>query len=72
MRKAAYALVAFVAAALVIWCLAMAVYVTGSALRWWQDRDGGLAIGFAFTSGPFFALIGGVIASVMVLARVPS
>lgn len=69
MRTAIYALLAFLAAAIVFWFLTMVVYVVGSELQWWRDRDGGVAMGFAFTIGPFFALIGGGIAAVVVVVR---
>lgn len=69
MRAAIYALFAFLGSAAIIWMLAIVVYALGSDLDWWQDRDGGLAMGFAFTIGPFFAITGGTIAGVLVFIR---
>ncbi len=60
---------AFMAGLVVTWIAAMVVYVTGSELGWWHDRDGGVAMGFAFTIGPFFGMIAGIAAAIWAVRR---
>lgn len=69
MRAALISVLVFVLVVILIWIAAMIVYVAGSGLNWWVDRDGGVAMGFAFSIGPFFGLIGGLIAALITYVR---
>lgn len=60
---------AFMAGLLATWIAVMVLYVIGSELGWWHDRDGGVAMGFAFTIGPFFGTIGGIAAAIWAARR---
>lgn len=55
---------AVLAAAVLGWIAAMAIYVTGTSAGWWFDRDGGVAMGFAFAIGPFLAILAGIVAGI--------
>lgn len=69
MRAILLSALSFVVAAILFWVAAMVLYGVGTGLGWWVDRDGGVAMGFAFTIGPFFGLVGGLIAAVLVFLR---
>ncbi|MCU0819919.1 MAG: hypothetical protein MUF11_11570 [Beijerinckiaceae bacterium] len=60
---------AFVAGLVLAWLAAMVIYVIGGELGWWRDRDGGVAMGFAFTIGPFFGVIAGIVAAIWAVRR---
>jgi hypothetical protein len=69
MRAILLAALSFIVAAILFWVAAMVLYSVGSALGWWVDRDGGVAMGFAFTIGPLFGLVGGLIAALLAFFR---
>lgn len=48
----------------------MAAYVALTSAEILSDRDGGLAMGFAFTIGPLVGLIAGIVAAILVARRV--
>jgi hypothetical protein len=60
---------AILAAVVAGWIAAMAVYVTGTSTGWWFDRDGGLAMGFAFTIGPCLGVLAGIAAGIRAARR---
>jgi hypothetical protein len=68
-RAVLLAALSFIVAAILFWFAAMVLYSVGSELGWWVDRDGGVAMGFAFTIGPLFGLVGGLIAAVLAFLR---
>lgn len=60
MRRVLLALAGFLGGFALGWAAAMAGYVAGDALGLWRDRDGGVAMGFAFTIGPLIGLFTGL------------
>jgi hypothetical protein len=68
-RAILLAALSFIVAAILFWVAAMVLYSVGSKLGWWVDRDGGVAMGFAFTIGPLFGLVGGLIAALLAFFR---
>ncbi len=59
MRRAAFAILGFLGGAILGWAAAMALYVALTSAGVLFDRDGGLAMGFAFTIGPIAGLAAG-------------
>ncbi len=70
MRAFLLATLAFIAGFVLAWLGAMCVYIVGIETGFLHDRDGGPAMGFAFVIGPFFGLILGTIAAIVVARRV--
>jgi hypothetical protein len=69
MATVIFTILAFVAGFASGWVLAIAAYLVQTSLLGVVDRDGGLAMGYAFTIGPFFGLILGVIFAVIMARR---
>lgn len=69
MKRVLLAVLGFLGGFIFAWGVAMAVYVAGEGTGVFHDRDGGVAMGFAFSIGPFFGLIAGVIAAIWLSRR---
>lgn len=69
MRAGLISVFVFVLAATLLWAATIVLYVVGSGLNWWADRDGGVAMGVAFSIGPFLGLIGGLGAVLITYVR---
>ena len=69
MATVIFTILAFVAGFASGWVLAIAAYLVQTSLLGVVDRDGGLAMGYAFTIGPFFGLILGVTFAVIMARR---
>lgn len=69
MRPSLHAALAFLAAFILAWICAIVVYVLGSGIGWWADRDGGVAMGFFFSVGPAVGTVAGVIAAIWAFRR---
>lgn len=63
------AVLAFIGVAIATWIAVMAGYVIFTTVTGFFDREGAAAMGFAFTIGPFCALIAGTLAAILVLRR---
>lgn len=61
MRRGLLAFLGFSGGAVVGWSLSMAAYILLSSTGLLFDRDGGVAMGFAFTIGPALGLLMGVV-----------
>jgi hypothetical protein len=69
MRRALLALGAFLAALVVGWMGVVGVYILGTSLGWFFDRDGGGAMGALFMLGPAVGLLLGVMSALAVAVR---
>ena len=64
MRRGLLSLLGFLGGAIVGWSLSMAAYIVLTSAGLLFDRDGGIAMGFAFTIGPALALLLGIAGAV--------
>ncbi len=69
MRRFWLAVGAFLGALIITWFAAIGVYILGTSMGWLFDRDGGVAMGFGFVIGPFFGIVMGLVAALVVLMR---
>lgn len=69
MKRGLFALLGFLAGAVAGWCLSMAAYIALSSTGALTDRDGGMAMGFAFTIGPFVGLLLGIAGAIWASRR---
>ncbi|MCZ8374753.1 MAG: hypothetical protein O9342_05200 [Beijerinckiaceae bacterium] len=64
-----FTILAFLAGLVGGWVLAIAAYIIQTSMFGVFDRDGGLAMGYAFTIGPFLGLILGTVFAVVTARR---
>ncbi|WP_284178913.1 hypothetical protein [Rhabdaerophilum sp. SD176] len=64
-----FTVLAFLAGLVGGWVLSMAAYIIQTSVFGVFDRDGGLAMGYAFTIGPFLGLVLGITFAVMTARR---
>lgn len=69
MRAVVLGCVAFLAGLALGWLASMVLYIIGNEVGLWHDRDGGIAMGFAFTIGPVLGLVAGIVAAIFVGRR---
>jgi hypothetical protein len=65
-----FTILAFMAGFAGGWVLAVGAYLIQTSVFGVFDRDGGLAMGYAFTIGPFVGLITGILCAVLAARRV--
>lgn len=69
MATLVFTILAFFAGLIGGWVLGMAAYILQTTIFGVVDRDGGLAMGYAFTIGPFLGLILGTVFAVLTARR---
>lgn len=69
MRRFLKAALAFIAGVVLGWIASVLFYLLGSSLGWWNDREGAVAMGFAFTIGPAVGVILGLVLAILVARR---
>ena len=67
--RALAGIAAFLVGAIVGYALSIAAYVAVTEIGGVVDRDGGLAMGFAFFIGPLVALVFGIAGAVVALRK---
>lgn len=69
MATVLFTVLAFLAGLVGGWVLGLATYLLQTSVFGVVDRDGGLAMGYAFTIGPFLGLILGTVFAVLTARR---
>lgn len=69
MRTLILTILAFIAGLILGWIGSMLAYVLMTGLGVWIDRDGRLAMGFAFNIGPVIGFVSGIGLAIYVFRR---
>lgn len=69
MRRGLITVAAFLAGLFAGYALSILAYILLSSAGLVADRDGGVAMGFAFTIGPVVALVCGILAAILAARR---
>jgi hypothetical protein len=69
MKRAALAILGFLGGAILGWLATLGAYIVLSSAGAFFDRDGGIAMGFAFTIGPLVGLLAGILGAVWAARR---
>lgn len=69
MKRGLRGFLGFVAGVIAGWSLSIGAYIVLTSAGMLADRDGGIAMGFAFTIGPFVGLLLGIAGAVWAWRR---